>query len=158
MFGHLNFGIVYCDLGFGAWDLGDHMKMRFDKTGSLLLEVLLSVVILSTALTLMIQSLTASLRAIQYGAGYTTALILLDNQMCELLRKKAVKSGLRETKDLTGSAGSPDVYHYSLRAEPWDAAADKEISQVAATVAWRSGKKDNQIELTTFLSAVSHEQ
>ena len=47
-----------------------------DQRGSLLIEVLAYVVILSTALTFIIQSMTASLRAIQYGAGYTTAIIL----------------------------------------------------------------------------------
>ncbi len=104
----------------------------------------------------MIQSMTASLRAIQYGTGYTTALMLLDNQMCELLRKGTVKSGLRETKDLTGT-GSSAVYRYAMRTETWDAAADKKIDQVDAMVAWRSGKKDNTIGFTTLLFAASNE-
>ena len=123
------------------------------RRGSLLVEALLSVVILSTALTLMIQSMTASLRAIQYGAGYTTALILLDNQMCELLRKGAIASGLRETKELTGAAGFSTVYRYSMQTESLDDAAGKGVNQVDATVAWRSGKKDNAIGLTTLLFA-----
>ena len=123
------------------------------RRGSLLIEVLLSVVILSTALTLMIQSMTASLRAIQYGAGYTTALILLDNQMCELLRTGAIPAGLRETKELTKAGDSLTTYQYSLQTASWDDAADKGINQVDATVAWRSGKKDNAIGLTTLLSA-----
>ena len=127
------------------------------RRGSLLVEVLLSVVILSTALTLMIQSMTASLRAIQYGAGYTTALILLDNQMCELSRKGAIQAGLRETKELT-EAGDPLItYRYSLQTASLDDAAGKGINQVDATVAWRSGKKDNAIGLTTFLFAASNE-
>ena len=128
-----------------------------DQRGSLLIEVLVSVVILSTALTFIIQSMTASLRAIQYGAGYTTAIILLDNQMCDLLRKGTSRPGSRETKSLAGPAGSPDVYRYSMRAGHWDDAADKGINQLDAAVAWRSGKKDNQITVTTFLSAASNE-
>lgn len=132
-------------------------RRRFGRRGSLLIEVLLSVVILSTALTLMIQSLTASLRALQYGAGYTTALILLDNQMGELLRKGTVKPGLRETKDLIDPGGSTALYHYSLRTEPSDIAVDKTINQLDATVTWRSGKKDNQIAVTTFLFAAPNE-
>ena len=127
------------------------------RRGSLLVEVLLSVVILSTALTFMIQAMTSSLRAIQYGAGYTTALILLDNQMVELLRKGAIASGLRETKELTGAVDSPVVYRYSMQTGSLDAAADKGVNQVDATVAWRSGKKDNAIGLTTFLFAASNE-
>ncbi|MBI3617246.1 MAG: hypothetical protein HY210_03400 [Candidatus Omnitrophica bacterium] len=129
------------------------MKINFSKSGSLLIEVLLSVVILSTALTLMIQSMTASLRAIQYGAGYTTALILLDNQMCELLRKGAIQTGLREAKELTRAGDSLTTYRYSLQTASLDDAAGKGINQVDATVAWRSGKKDNAIGLTTFLFA-----
>lgn len=123
------------------------------RRGSLLVEVLLSVVILSTALTLMIQSMTASLRAIQYGAGYTTALILLDNQMCELLSKGAIQAGLRETKELTGAGDSLTTYRYSLQTASLDDAADKGINQVDATVTWRSGKRDNTLGLTTLLFA-----
>ncbi|OGX29559.1 MAG: hypothetical protein A2705_01355 [Omnitrophica WOR_2 bacterium RIFCSPHIGHO2_01_FULL_52_10] len=128
-----------------------------DQRGSLLIEVLVSVVILSTALTLIIQSMAASLRAIQYGAGYTTALILLDNQMCDLLRKGTAKSGLRETKNLAGPAGSRTGYSYSMRAEPSDIVADNKIVEVDASVAWRSGKKDSTVDLTTFLFAASNE-
>ncbi len=113
-----------------------------------MIEVLLSVVILSTALTLVIQSMTASLRSIQYGAGYTTALILLDNQMCEWLRKETIRSGTREIKDL---AESGTMYRYTAQAEPLDPAVDQGIERVEAAIEWRSGKKDNQIFVTTFL-------
>ena len=44
-----------------------------------------------------------------------------------------------------------------MRAGHWDDAADKGINQLDAAVAWRSGKKDNQITVTTFLSAASNE-
>lgn len=132
-------------------------RPRADRRGSLLVEVLLSIVILSTALTLMVQSLTASLRAIQYGAGYTTALILLDNQMCDLLRKGTAKSGLREAKSLAGPAGSQVGYSYSMRAESSEIVADNKIVEVDASVAWRSGKKDNAVDLTTFLFAAPNE-
>ena len=118
------------------------------RRGSLLIEVLLSIVILSTALTFMIQTMISSLRVIQYGAGYTTALIQLDNQMCELLRKGTVKSGLSEKNDLAVAGTS---YSYSMQAGPSDLSADKGINVVEATIAWRSGKRDNRIDLTTFL-------
>lgn len=124
------------------------MERILNKSGSLLIEVLLSVVILSTALTLVIQSMTASLRSIQYGAGYTTALILLDNQMCEWLRKETIRSGTREIKDL---AESGTMYRYTAQAEPLDPAVDQGIERVEAAIEWRSGKKDNQIFVTTFL-------
>ncbi len=118
------------------------------RRGSLLIEVLLSIMILSTALTFMIQTMTSTLRAIQYGSGYTMALILLDNQMCEVFLKKSIKSGLSEKKDLTEAGTS---YSYSMRTEPSDLTADKGINVVEATIAWRSGKRDNRIDLTTFL-------
>ncbi len=118
------------------------------RRGSLLIEALLSIVILSTALTFMIQAMTSSLQAMHYGAGYTTALILLDNQMCDLLRKRTVASAFSETKDLTESAVT---YHYTLQSGSWDAATDQGINQVDAKIAWRSGKKDNTISLSTLL-------
>jgi len=127
-------------------------RYRINRRGSLLVEVLLSVVILATALTLMIQSMTAGLRSIQYADGYTMALLVLDNQMCELFRKGFIGSGLRQTNVPT----EPDSpYRYSMRTESWGTPGESNINQVDAMISWRSGKKDNQIGLTTFLFAAS---
>ncbi len=123
-----------------------------NRRGSLLIEVLLCVVILATALTLMVQSLTASLRAIQHAGGYTMALILLDNQMCALLRKGFIGPDLRQTSDVAEPDSS---YHYSLRTESWGTPGESNIDQVDAALFWRSGKRDNQVGLTTFLFAAA---
>ena len=130
-----------------------------DIRGSLLIEVLLSVVILSVSLTLMIRSMTASLRAVQYAASYAQGLMVSEDWMTELARKGFIEAGSREEKDATaGDFG----YHYSWTARPWDAAGllagqsgQNPLNEVKMNVSWRSGKRVNQVALTTLLFASS---
>ena len=49
----------------------------------MLLEVLLSVVILAVSLTLIIQSMTTSAKAMISGTGFTQAILLAENKMFE---------------------------------------------------------------------------
>ncbi|MBI5150014.1 MAG: hypothetical protein HZA28_04500 [Candidatus Omnitrophica bacterium] len=124
--------------------------------GSLLIEVLLSVVILSVSLTLMIRSMTASLRAVQYAAGYTQGLMVSEDRMTEFLRKGALEPG-SGGEDLSVA---DSAYHYSWTARPWQDAGladgsstQNPLSEVALNVSWRSGKRENNIALTTLLFA-----
>lgn len=128
------------------------LKKQTKNKGSLLIEVLLSVVILATALTLMIQSMTAGVRVLQTGSGYTTALVLLDNLMAEILRRDTIAAGIKESGDLTDSA---PVYRYSLQTKPSDMVAEDKISQAQVSISWHSGKRENTVNLTTFLFAPS---
>jgi Tfp pilus assembly protein PilV len=127
-----------------------------DIRGSLLIEVLLSVVILSVGLTLMIRSMTASLRAVQYAAGYTQGLMVSQDRMTEFLRKGSLESG----SGGEGFSAEDSAYHYSWTARPWQDAgstvgpsAQNPLSEVDLNVSWRSGKRENNIALTTLLSA-----
>ena len=60
---------------------------KLQKRGSFLVEVLLTVVILSVSLTIIIQSLVSSLRAISYSANYSSAILSAENKMFELLQQ-----------------------------------------------------------------------
>lgn len=123
-----------------------------DGRGSILVEVLLSVVILSVSLTLIIRAMASSLMVLQYGSGYTMGLVVLENQMCELLRRGFIAAGLREEQD---SAGTDPAYHYSLTTAPWHESGEdaSPVSEVDMTISWRSGKRENQIAVQTLLSS-----
>ncbi len=123
------------------------MMNKKNIKGSLLLEALLAVVILSVSLTLIIQSMTSSLRASVYGADYTLAIILLENKMFELLNKGLPSSSERETIEVPFSSNS---YHFSADARPLSSPGSK-IKEVDAALTWNSGKRKNNISLTTYL-------
>lgn len=119
-----------------------------NKGGSILLEALLSVVILSVSITLIIQSMTGSYRAMVYSGQYMTALILLENKMSDAIRGGYINTGLAEQGDLSGSSGK---YRYFLRTYPSDGEGQEHISEVDLGVEWAAGKRKNRINLKTYL-------
>jgi len=64
------------------------MRRTVDKAGSLLIEALMAMVILSVSLTLIIQSLVSSLKAATYSTDYAKAMFLVDNKVFELTKDK----------------------------------------------------------------------
>jgi len=58
-----------------------------NSNGSVLIEAILSVVILSTGLTLIVRSMATAVKGEQRMAEYATAIVLADNVMFEVLRK-----------------------------------------------------------------------
>ena len=128
------------------------IRKIFNQRSSILIEVLLSIVILSTSITVVIQAMTASLRASANASGYTTALMLLENKMTDLLQGRFIEPGLHEEKDF------PEPYQhfkYSLAADPFKEEAGVNLNDLRISVAWASGKKQNKINLETyFIKAV----
>ena len=124
------------------------MSLIKDSKGSLLLEALLSVVILSVSLTLIIQSMTSSLRASVYGGDYTLAVVLLENKMFELLTEGLPQSHQTETLELPFSA---NVYHFSAETRLM-AGQDQEskIKEADVDLAWNSGQRKNKVSLITY--------
>ena len=120
-------------------------RMRNNK-GSFLLEALLSVVILSVSITMIIQSMTASFRAMVYSGQYTAALILLENKMSDVIRKGFISAGLDEEDDFPEPY---QRYRYFLRTNPSD--EDQKINEVSLAVEWAAGKRKNRVGLTTYL-------
>jgi len=58
--------------------------------GFVLLEILLTVVILSGSLVLIIQSMTATLKAARETQNYMTALFLAEDKLNDLIQKKKI--------------------------------------------------------------------
>ncbi len=123
--------------------------MRKNK-GSLLLEALLSVVILSTCITLIIQSLTSSLRALTYSHDYAQALILAENKMQEFLLKGMVPAGLSES----GEFPEPyEKYAYAMKTEALMAESQEGLNDLTLTIFWNSGRRKNAVTLETYILA-----
>lgn len=124
------------------------LKARGREEGSVLVEVLLAVVILGTGLTWVIQSMTASLKVSRQSPDYTTALILLENEMTALMREKTIAPDFAQQKRFP----SPDdKYSCSLTARPASRDEVDTISEVTARIFWKTGRRNNTIVLKTFL-------
>ena len=124
------------------------MSTEFNARGSILLESLLAVVILSVSITLVIQAMTASVRAGRDSSLYTQALRLMDNKMAELMEKKFIAPGLQEE----GQFPEPwDRYAYTLTTQPVSSDEQNIINHVWLTVSFQSGKKKNFLETETYL-------
>lgn len=122
-------------------------RIHFNQKGSLLVEVLLAIVILSTVLTVIIQAMISSLRANDYASGYTKAGFLLENKMFDLIRKGTISSGASDE----GSFPEPDnQYRYAFKVSSPDEQAN-DIFRVELKVNWESGKKKNSLALETYL-------
>ena len=124
------------------------MSPMNNNRGSFLLEALLSIVILSVSLTLMIESMTAGLRAIHYTSEYTIAQILLDNKLQELLQKGSVDPQQNKTQSF---APPFDRYEYSLQTPATDDSGGSGLVKVQAGISWVSGKRKNNLSAQTYL-------
>ncbi|MDO8580571.1 MAG: hypothetical protein Q7S13_03735 [Candidatus Omnitrophota bacterium] len=102
--------------------------------------------ILSVSLTLMIQSMTAGLRAIHYTSDYTIAQILLDNKLQELIQKGSTDAGQNKTESFEAPF---DRYEYSLMTTSSD--LSEALVNVRADISWMSGKRKNNISAQTYL-------
>ena len=126
-----------------------------NPAGSVLMEAILSVAILSVSLTLILQSLTTAMRSTVYCLQFTQAIFLAEDKMFEILRKRFIKTNLSEE----GSFPDPyDNYQYHLETnkahlEDW---AD-EINQIDLHLSWTSGKRKNTLPVVTYLFNLTDE-
>lgn len=125
---------------------------RRNEGGFFLVEVLLSVVILSVSLTLIIQSMTSALRSSAFAGEHTTALILLENKMFDLLEKGFVETDLRKQEQIPQPY---DRYVYFLDVKPVEGSNDRRLNEVDAGLTWKSGKRQNRVAFQTYLPGAS---
>lgn len=123
-------------------------KFSPQKQGSLLVEALLSVVILSVSLTLIIEGMTTSLRSTVYISDYTTALLLLENKMFDLIQKGYVEANLQEEQEFP----SPfERFKSRLITLPLDDQSGGSINQLKLSLDWTSGRRNNHVSIESYL-------
>ena len=119
------------------------------KVGALLIEVLLTITVMTGGLVLIIQSFTASLRASVHMSAYSTATLLANNKMTGLFEEGSVKDGLSETNSFPKPY---EEFQYQLRTKNIRKGSELGFyDEVTLAVSWLSGKNERQILLTTFL-------
>ena len=121
------------------------------KRGSVLIEALLSVVILSVSVTLIIQSMISSLKASKYCADYTIASILLEEKMFEL-RKTGIVQSMGLSEDAVVVNNKKYEYDYEITSLLSGDETDQEnLNKIDLKVSWLSGSKRNNLKASTYI-------
>lgn len=112
--------------------------------GTILLEVLLAMIILSVGLVVILQSLSASLRAVVLADDFTRAALLVESQMAEKLIMNDFSLN-NSGKDLDGR------FSYRITLEtPQDLPSQMDVREAQAVVQWPSGIRIQDLRLVTF--------
>ena len=126
-----------------------YLISKLNRKGSLLVEALLAISILSIGLTLIIQSFLSSVRATVYAADYSLATILLENKMSDLIEKGFIGDSIDEEGFLEGPN---EKFRYHLETHNMETqGGSANLNQVKLSILWSSGRKTNSILLTTYL-------
>ena len=128
---------------FTSWTI------NWNKRAITLLEVMITIIILSFGLTLIIRSFMMSLRASHLAKDYTIASLLIEEKMWELERVGSVEADLDEE----GEFPEPNnKFKYRLetqkKTETEEAAT---LNNVKLTVSWQQANKSNSISVATLL-------
>lgn len=118
-----------------------------NRDGTLLLEVLLALVIMSISLGVIIQTMTGSLRAARFAAQYTQAALAADAEMTNLIKELHFQdTGPDRTSQIDAEA--PSVFGFTVDTEASPEASNLEVATLTAE--WQSGSKTNRLQLSTY--------
>ncbi len=115
-----------------------------EQRGSLLVEVILTVVILTGGLTLIIQSMAATVRAMASIEDYSAAIMLLDKRLFQYVTHD-VEGSFRDHGELS-YLGKPYVYTIETRSGP----DGRWFTELNAEIAWGPEQK-KKLTLSTYL-------
>ena len=112
----------------------------------------MAVVILSVSITLIIQSMTQSLRSATLASHYTSALLLAENKLNEYVYAAPDIDNQEE-----GFPKPNDKYRYMMEKKPLDDPDFSNLLGLDLKVSWTSRGRDNNISFETFLLDITEE-
>lgn len=120
-----------------------------NNDGFLLVEVLITVVILSVSLTFITRSLMTGLNSLEIIKQYTIGYSLLEDKLWDIENKYFIDAGLNIEEDL------PEPYQnfkYSLETENIKEDGEKGLlNQVSLSVNWPTKNNRREISIVTYL-------
>jgi Tfp pilus assembly protein PilE len=131
------------------------LKKKFNHQGSFLIEVLISVMILSVGLTSVVRSYVTSLKALVYAQEYTIAAFLLENRLTRFVQQGYVDLNLNQRD----SFDSPyENFSYRATAKKVEGREGMDaLAQLMIEVTWESGVKERSLSASTYLYKLSDE-
>jgi len=120
------------------------------NNGFQLIEVIMSVVILSMSLTFILNSFMGSLRAIQLSEDYFKGGLLLEEKMFELYN-----SDVEKAPPDGNFTNFNDKFSWELKLTDLEEAV---IKKVNLEVLWKDATKNNNISILTYLYTLTPQQ
>jgi len=120
--------------------------LRSNKKGFLILEILVSVVIITVGLIYIIRSFSVSTRAIGTSRDYIKAISLLEEKLWELEEAGGIAKG-----DDQNYFRDDRKFEWVLSAELEDTEEELPINRSALQVLWKERDKKQKISVITYL-------
>lgn len=130
------------------------MSLTNQSKGFILIEALLAVVILSTGITLVVQSLSASRRNVALSLNYTQAMFAFEDQMTKLVLSKTDEAGSPMNEN---ASDSREEYSFVLEPGSSSELDSDYLKQKQAKLSWKSGRRENVLSLNTLVFTPPHE-
>ncbi len=115
----------------------------------MLLEVILSILIISSGVVLVLQSYLTSLKSIDMTNGLTKACFLLEDKLFDL-DVNGFKGGVKEGESNEAVEGE-DNYTFACSASPLDDKEQIKINKVGMSMFYKKGNQNRMINVSTFL-------
>ena len=119
------------------------------KQGFTLIEVMLSVVILSLGFTLILQGFSQALNTLRISQNNAKASMLADSKMAEL------QINAKEGQDVLSSGVNEKILlnniEFYWRSEVTLDQEDENLNKTVATLSWQEGKRKGATPIVTYL-------
>lgn len=124
-----------------------NLRRQKRNKGYLLLEAVATIAVIAIGLTVILRSFASSFRASKVSQEYFTAASFLKDKMWTLEEKARREGGLEESET---SENIPDS-GYVMEIRVKRLSETDPLNEVRAGVTWKSGNRDEKIEVATFL-------
>ena len=118
-------------------------KLKIGKQGFLLLEVMVSVVVITVGLVYIIRSFSVSTRAISTSRNYMQAVHLMEAKLWDLEENRRVETGEDE-----GYFADNRKFRWAIKAETEE---ESPLNKINLVVSWKEGGKKQSLTATTYL-------
>jgi len=125
------------------------LNLRTSKKnkGYLLIEAVASIAVIAIGLTVILRSFASSFRASKISQEYFTASSFLKDKMWGLEEKAQREGGLEESETREDIPNSGYVMEVRVKR----LSETETLNEVKAAISWKNGKRDEKMEISTFL-------
>lgn len=128
--------------------MSDYWIIKYNRRAISLMEVMVTIVILSLGLTLIIRSFMMSFRASRLAKDYTAACLLAEEKLWEFEQAGYIAADLNDE----GQFPEPNTkFNYKLETQKALEAEGEALNLVRLSISWQEAKKTNNILIETLL-------